>query len=487
MSGGDFRQPPCASFSSDRRKACVVPNNHEARKGLMQADERCAFAMTQQEALYQKMPSVGRLSQLNWTAIQQIIEEFHVPAEACEKDILFWEKLCRESATIRVGVLDVFALAPEQAPVPVLLYALSDPSWEVRTAAAQVLGKAGHRSTVIGPCLYRALMYEMDENVLAALLRALGHSQGASSSRLFAAFLSDRNQNWLVREAAAWALGTQEHSEGLPDLIAALRRDEDESVRATAARSLGMLKRREAEMVLLEALWDEEEEVQEAAIWALQQLEGRKQLEERRWLQRFQKATLLRRFEMLIARTQKRFPYKEAREQYLRERDFALLVKFIHDKKGYIVLANTLASEWRRVFILHYCYEHAGQTLQEAVFPQLKKAIVEPMENMFTAPEGISKDILSVVTQIQGKRSWSETSLISVAIYPPGEEPLLVVLCGIGCQKVRQTDDFVLRQITRTWKQQLDRPLLCERPSELGSLHIWYQGTNEQMVGEQKK
>lgn len=76
--------------------------------------------------------------------------------------------------------------------------------------------------------------------------------------------------NWLVREAAAWAIGQLEEHSPLNVLLAALRYERDEAVRAAIIRTLGCTGQKQVEPELFSLLEDDDEEIREAAVWALQ-------------------------------------------------------------------------------------------------------------------------------------------------------------------------------------------------------------------------
>jgi hypothetical protein len=151
---------------------------------------------------------------------------------------------------------------PGQPPGPLLL-ALAHSSWRVRAEAVRLLGLSGEPQIEL---LLKALGQEAHEAVREAIVWSLG--------RLIPAFLADEQLRsawlarlrttlialvqaddcWLVREAAAWALGRLGWAAPLEALRQVLLSDGDEEVCAAAAQALALSGKRLARAYLLEAL-----------------------------------------------------------------------------------------------------------------------------------------------------------------------------------------------------------------------------------------
>lgn len=171
-------------------------------------------------------------------------------------------------AEVRAASIDVLRILGEDAPMEIFLHALSDPDWDVRAAAAQALGLVGSR--VPSKPLVDALICEEHAIVAEALIRTLGALKRETE---LIRFLLQHGKSWIIRSAAAWALGEQGECTPVQSLIDALS-DSDEMVREAAARALGKVKSEEAVPALRRATRDNDEVVCEAARRALLQVFG---------------------------------------------------------------------------------------------------------------------------------------------------------------------------------------------------------------------
>ena len=151
---------------------------------------------------------------------------------------------------------------------------LRDPRPDVRIAAADALGRIGHKPATRP--LIRAL-YDVREDVRCAAARALGRIGSPDAvdplSRLLKA------PQWAARKAAAEALGAIASPAAVPHLARAMR-DPNPAVAAVAAA--GLLNTGEAgTSALLDALADPAPSARRAAVYALGQggrLEARSQM-----------------------------------------------------------------------------------------------------------------------------------------------------------------------------------------------------------------
>jgi|SRR5579875_388000 WD40 repeat protein len=146
---------------------------------------------------------------------------------------------------------------------------LADPSWTVRVEATQKLGKIGKQAPL---GLLLVALSDQHSSVRAAAARALGRNQRQAAIPALVTALSDTE--WVVRAEAALALGKMGELAPLEPLLAALQ-DRDASVRAAASRALGEIGDESALEPLTTALQDDEDwSVREAAALALGRLEG---------------------------------------------------------------------------------------------------------------------------------------------------------------------------------------------------------------------
>jgi HEAT repeat protein len=140
---------------------------------------------------------------------------------------------------VRIKALDLLAELQDPALLSVFQSALLNEYWEMRAAAAQALGAL--RIEQLAPFFLAAFREETDEIVQQALVRATGKSRSEKSIPFLTYLLRDQEQNVLVREAAAWALGEFGEKAPVLALREALQEDSDEIVRDTAAKTLESL------------------------------------------------------------------------------------------------------------------------------------------------------------------------------------------------------------------------------------------------------
>ena len=276
--------------------------------------------------------------------------------------------------------------------------------------------------------------------------------------------------NWLVREAAAWALGELGEVTPTHALIAALLGDPDESVRAAAAKSLGKSQAPEAEEPLWHALNDGDEDVRIAVGWALQQFD--EEIRGRHWgpvchfdeppWSRFKEPSTLN----------SRTPQEEI---------FFALTQFISDKKGWVCQADIVCTSQGQALLIDCFYQTTEEIPHETFLRSVNNAmIVQPIESALSCRDDVVQTAAKRAMEAQKQRPGNNILLVSFALSHPddqgatGKKPLRIVVSGIGCSQVREKDTCVLDQIVDTWAHRVDEPLTCEHPHDLTDLKIWY-------------
>jgi len=112
-----------------------------------------------------------------------------------------------ETGIVRRNAAEALAAIPSPEPetIEVLLRALSDPYWEVRSEAARALWSVASPDEAVEARLIEALEKESDFEVVCSLAQALG-GLGVSGRSFEALARLIMHTNWIVRSQAAVAL-----------------------------------------------------------------------------------------------------------------------------------------------------------------------------------------------------------------------------------------------------------------------------------------
>jgi HEAT repeat protein len=391
--------------------------------------------------------------------------------EVCmEAEPYLREVLGDDSALVGAAAAEALGLLGEAAPREALVFALTDPSWDVRAAAAQSLGNMGSLTPIAD--LLKSFAREQDETVREAIVRALGR-QGHKMPIGTLINVLRHDESWLVREAAAWALGERGEDAPIRPLLEAFSGDEDEYVRAAAARALGQTGDPDTYTFLDEALEDSSEEVFEAASWALQQIENRLLDGNRRKdAPRQPDESLIRWLSAYWSTSRK--PLSQ------HEHAFLALTQFLGSKKGWVRQTDVRLTSHGPILFLECVYESAVSPLQEATFQPIKDAhLLRPLETAYHEHDLVVQEAVQRAFETRKQRSWYDLLIISFALACPTEgadpDPLRVVVSGMSCQRVRESDPPVLDQLVTAWANMVEEPFFCEQPPDLEDLKIWYQ------------
>jgi len=155
----------------------------------------------------------------------------------------------------------------EPASLEQLISEMAHPDPNRRWDAVTSLGASGDRRAV--PPLMKALKKDMKQRtgIAMAIIPALGQLKDERAVPLLLKALNKMDEDWLGREAAAWALGDIGSSKAVPDLVRAAWMAE---TRYAAIKTLSGMGDPRAIDVLVSALSEQEDpEVQEAAIAGL--------------------------------------------------------------------------------------------------------------------------------------------------------------------------------------------------------------------------
>jgi len=156
-----------------------------------------------------------------------------------------------------------------------------DPELDVRVQAARGLGKfvylaemdeiSPRLSEQITDRLLEIAAADTRESLRRAALESLGFSSHAQVARLIEAAVNQDKEDWLT--SALVAIGRSANSEWAPIVIENFTHDSPE-IRLEAAQAAGLLAVQSAAAHLLHLIDDPEQEVRQAAIWALSEIGG---------------------------------------------------------------------------------------------------------------------------------------------------------------------------------------------------------------------
>ncbi len=161
-------------------------------------------------------------------------------------------------------------LGARKQTISVLMAALEDNNSSVRQTAAEALRELKVKEAISS--FFKHSKYGRRRNRVAKFLENLRELKIREAIPALIAALN--NPEWVVRKAAAEALGKLKAREAIPALIAALK-DNDSDVRQVAAKALGELNAQEAIPALITALKDNDAWVRVATAVALRKLKAR--------------------------------------------------------------------------------------------------------------------------------------------------------------------------------------------------------------------
>lgn len=428
--------------------------------GSLQQGERKSKPLEEEPAFPRALRFFSPNSKERRAAIQALISS---GKEVCLDAMPMLQQALRDEAeSVRMAAVEAFGILGEHIAAEVLLYSLNDASWSVRAAAAFALGNI--RGCVPVKYLVDQLEREEDESVREAIIHAIGRQPELLPVPLIREVLCT-DESWLVREAAAWVLG--ELGGGIPtrSLIAALKSDPDEYVRATAAKSLGKCRTPEAEEPLLQALLDDDEDVREAAGWALQQFDDEIRGRHRGNVYHFH----------LSEAHGNPFPIET---QSTLEQALLTLAQFISDKKGFVKTIDHIESHQGQTVLLMDCfYQTSGNAPQKSILRSLRHAqLVEPLESALTSRDTVVQFAARRAVEAQQNRPAEDVFIVSCVFSPPPERAKQnrIIVAGLGCKQVRERDSCVLDQLVDTWMGRMEEPLDYEDFQKVEELKVWY-------------
>jgi hypothetical protein len=354
------------------------------------------------------------------------------------------------SELVRVTAIDAIATLEELIPLHTLLAALEDPCWEVRAAVARIFGDINQQMIV--EVLKEKYQKEEDESVRETIIRSLGR-KGARMPVKFLCSIVRYDPSWLVREAAAWALGQLGEHAPIQPLVDTLESDIDESVRAAAIRALGRIGNREVEPLLFSILRESEEEVREAAVWALQQLDvetrGMHRKEDQWW-------------------------------ENIQPTVFAL-TDFLKEKKGSIQKPVMIEAPHEQTLLVCCTYQASGHPFLGT--PLHVESVIQPMEEALSGHDEVVRELIEQAAQAWEIQQWQDLFIVSLYFSRSDEQntstqkPLRVLVSGIGYRHLDQAVSHVLPRLIEAVEDvvQEQRGLQYSPSHCLRDLNIWYQ------------
>jgi hypothetical protein len=156
-----------------------------------------------------------------------------------------------------------------------------DPNMDVRAQAARGLGKFIYMGELqeLNPALFTRITDELiqtwrkdtAEDLRRGALESLGFCSRAEVNELIETAYNQNREDWLI--SALIAIGRSANDQWLPQVVESLNHDSPE-VRLEAAQAAGLLAGQSAATHLLHLIDDPEENVKQAAIWALSEIGG---------------------------------------------------------------------------------------------------------------------------------------------------------------------------------------------------------------------
>jgi len=178
-----------------------------------------------------------------------------------------------ENSDVRSSAAEALGKIGSEKAVEALLQAFKDEDWNVRYRAAEALAMIGSEKVV--EALLQALKHE-DSDVRRSAAEALGN---IGSEKVVEALLQAlKHEDSDVRSHAAVVLGKIGSEKAVEALLLALK-DEDSHVRSIAAAALGKIGSEKAVEALLQALKDEDSHVRRSAAAALGNIGSEKAVE----------------------------------------------------------------------------------------------------------------------------------------------------------------------------------------------------------------
>ena len=109
--------------------------------------------------------------------------------------------------------------------------------------------------------------------------------------------------------------------------------------------------------------------------------------------------------------------------------------------------------------------------------------MVEPLEGALNSQDQAVRTAIKQAFEVRRKRLWHELFVVSCTFSDVPEDtrkehPLArVVVSGMACQRVRESDPYALEQIEHVWMSTGEEPSLRHFSLTLSDLKIWYQPT----------
>lgn len=235
--------------------------------------------------------------------------------------------------------------------------------------------------------------------------------------------------------------------------------DECDDVRLLAVWALGERRERAAQELLKDVLLDTNLAIQDAAIWALEQLAKRASAPDDDSLDN----------PAASPQAIENRPEDELEEENRFAKDlFLSLVDFVKGKKGFI----KAETRGERVLILKCYYQKDDESLQEAVLKHKQGAFfIQHLENALFENDEMVQDLARHALRKRERRRWTETFLVSFNLaqrngqYLIDDIPTRIIVCSIAYHQVRDDDVSICRSIDQYVKENSGR-LIYERASE---------------------
>lgn len=158
-----------------------------------------------------------------------------------------------------------------------------------------------------------------------------------------------------------------------------------------------------------------------------------------------------------------------------------VLAGFVGEYRGWIQQRQLETEEGKALLL--YCFYQPSETSFQPAAPEFiaDASMVEPLERAIKSHDHVVQMAIQEAFEVRKERPWQELFVVSCAFSPVVEDvwkelpPTRVVISGMACQMVRQSDPCILEQIEDIWMKAVEKPSREGIPLTLSRLKVWHQ------------